>query len=53
MEFEVKRWAQQYKAHETVPIPAMTRLIEWLLSHLPKQQRRTLLHGNFRLDTHS
>ncbi|KAL6465709.1 hypothetical protein MHYP_G00258420 [Metynnis hypsauchen] len=50
VEFEVKRLAQQYKAHETQPIPAMNRLIEWLLSHLPKQQKATLLHGSFRLN---
>ncbi|XP_036454872.1 acyl-CoA dehydrogenase family member 10-like [Colossoma macropomum] len=50
MEFEVKRLAQQYKAHETQPIPAMNRLIEWLLLHLPEQQKATLLHGAFRLN---
>lgn len=50
MESQVKLLAQQYKSHETQPIPAMNRLIEWLLSHLPKQQRVTLLHGSFRLN---
>ncbi|XP_072521093.1 acyl-CoA dehydrogenase family member 10-like isoform X2 [Salminus brasiliensis] len=50
MESQVKMLVQQYKSHESQPIPAMNRLIEWLLSHLPKQQRTTLLHGSFRLN---
>ncbi|XP_076853699.1 acyl-CoA dehydrogenase family member 10-like [Brachyhypopomus gauderio] len=46
---QVKMWAERYKASVTRPIPAMTRLIDWLLLHLPQQQRTTLLHGDFRL----
>ncbi|XP_049326480.1 acyl-CoA dehydrogenase family member 10 isoform X2 [Astyanax mexicanus] len=47
---QVKMLVQQFKSHETQPIPAMNRLMEWLLSHLPDQQRTTLLHGSFRLN---
>ncbi|KAG7318447.1 hypothetical protein KOW79_018202 [Hemibagrus wyckioides] len=50
MESEVKKWAQQFKANEIQPIPAMDRLIDWLLLHLPKYQRNTLLHGSFSLN---
>lgn len=50
MESQVKKWAQLYKAHKIQPIPAMDRLIDWLLLHLPKHQRTTLLHGSFRFD---
>ncbi|KAG9261668.1 acyl-CoA dehydrogenase family member 10 [Astyanax mexicanus] len=47
---QVKMLVQQFKSHETQPIPAVNRLMEWLLSHLPDQQRTTLLHGSFRLN---
>ncbi|XP_017307847.1 acyl-CoA dehydrogenase family member 10 [Ictalurus punctatus] len=50
METQVKKWAQQFKANEIQPIPAMDRLIDWLLLHLPKHQRTTLLHGSFSLN---
>ncbi|XP_066510263.1 acyl-CoA dehydrogenase family member 10-like [Hoplias malabaricus] len=50
MELEVKRLVKQYKAHETQPIPAMDRLLEWLLSHLPTDRKTTLLHGDYRLE---
>ncbi|GAA6098355.1 acyl-CoA dehydrogenase family member 10 isoform X2 [Tachysurus ichikawai] len=40
----------QFKANEIQPIPAMDRLIDWLLLHLPKHQKTTLLHGNFSLN---
>ncbi|KAK2845740.1 hypothetical protein Q7C36_010594 [Tachysurus vachellii] len=50
MESEVKKWAQKFKANEIQPIPAMDRLIDWLLLHLPKYQKTTLLHGNFSLN---
>ncbi|XP_062874080.1 acyl-CoA dehydrogenase family member 10-like [Trichomycterus rosablanca] len=50
MESEVKKLAKQLKALEVQPLPVMDRLIEWLLLHLPKQQRMTFLHGNFSLN---
>lgn len=47
---QVQTWTKQYRAAETSTIPAMERLIQWLPLHLPKQQRTTVVHGDFRLD---
>ncbi|KAL4646546.1 acyl-CoA dehydrogenase family member 10 [Arapaima gigas] len=47
---QVHRWTKQYRASETHRIPAMERLIEWFPQHLPKNQRTTVVHGDFRLD---
>uniref|UniRef100_A0A4W2E8M8 Acyl-CoA dehydrogenase family member 10 n=1 Tax=Bos indicus x Bos taurus TaxID=30522 RepID=A0A4W2E8M8_BOBOX len=47
---QVQTWIKQYRASETSTIPAMERLIEWLPLHLPRQQRTTVVHGDFRLD---
>lgn len=47
---QVQTWTKQYRAAETSSIPAMERLIQWLPLHLPRQQRTTLVHGDFRLD---
>uniref|UniRef100_A0A8C0VTM3 Acyl-CoA dehydrogenase family member 10 n=1 Tax=Castor canadensis TaxID=51338 RepID=A0A8C0VTM3_CASCN len=47
---QVQTWTKQYRAAETSTIPAMERLIHWLPLHLPKQQRTTVVHGDFRLD---
>lgn len=45
---QVQNWIKQYRASETSTIPAMERLIEWLLLHLPRQQKTTVVHGGFR-----
>ncbi|XP_051828757.1 acyl-CoA dehydrogenase family member 10 [Antechinus flavipes] len=47
---QVQTWTKQYRATETSTIPAMERLIEWLPQHLPKAQKTTVVHGDFRLD---
>ncbi|XP_006894785.1 PREDICTED: acyl-CoA dehydrogenase family member 10 [Elephantulus edwardii] len=47
---QVQTWIKQYRASETSTVPAMERLIEWLPSHLPREQRSTVVHGDFRLD---
>ncbi|KAM8961929.1 acyl-CoA dehydrogenase family member 10 [Pelodytes ibericus] len=47
---QVKMWTKQYRASETQSIPDMERLIEWLPQHLPKNQKTTVVHGDFRLD---
>ncbi|XP_050015071.1 acyl-CoA dehydrogenase family member 10 isoform X3 [Alexandromys fortis] len=47
---QVQTWTKQYRAAETSSIPAMERLIQWLPLHIPKQQRTTVVHGDFRLD---
>ncbi|XP_032166654.1 acyl-CoA dehydrogenase family member 10 isoform X1 [Mustela erminea] len=47
---QMQTWIKQYRASEPGTIPAMERLIQWLPRHLPKQQKTTVVHGNFRLD---
>lgn len=47
---QVDRWAKQYKASETVHIPEIERLIEWLPQSLPEQDRTSIVHGDYRLD---
>jgi len=47
---QVDRWTKQYKASETVHIPEMERLIEWLPRTVPEQERTSIVHGDYRLD---
>ncbi|XP_038431034.1 acyl-CoA dehydrogenase family member 10 isoform X1 [Canis lupus familiaris] len=47
---QVQTWIKQYRVSETRTIPAMERLIQWLPCHLPRQQKMTVVHGDFRLD---
>ncbi|MBW8814850.1 MAG: phosphotransferase family protein [Caulobacterales bacterium] len=47
---QVSRWTKQYKASETVHIPEMERLIEWLPKTVPEQERTSVVHGDYRLD---
>ncbi|GJL98287.1 MAG: aminoglycoside phosphotransferase [Hyphobacterium sp.] len=47
---QIARWSKQYKASETRSIPAMDRLIDWLPSAAPEQDRASIVHGDFRLD---
>lgn len=48
---QIDRWTRQYRASETVPVPAMEELIDWLAgAHPPADGRRTLVHGDYRID---
>jgi len=47
---QVERWTKQYKASETIHIPEMERLIEWLPKTLPEQEKTSIVHGDYRLD---
>ena len=48
---QIGRWSQQYRASETETVPAMDRLIDWLDAHRPPDDgRRTLVHGDYRID---
>ncbi|XP_063310318.1 acyl-CoA dehydrogenase family member 10 [Pelobates fuscus] len=47
---QVQIWTKQYRSSETQSIPDMERLIEWLPQHLPKDQKTSVVHGDFRLD---
>ncbi|MBN3281946.1 ACD10 dehydrogenase, partial [Polyodon spathula] len=49
-ERQVRIWTKQYRASETQRIPAMEKVLEWLPQHLPKHERTTVVHGDFRLD---
>ena len=44
------RWSKQYRLSETVPIPAMDRLMEWLPGRLPDSGESRIVHGDLRLD---
>ena len=50
IERQVGRWTKQYHASETVKIPAMDRLIEWLPRNIPATDETTIVHGDFRMD---
>jgi aminoglycoside phosphotransferase (APT) family kinase protein len=50
LERQVARWSRQYRLSETVPIPAMDRLIDWLPAHLPPSTECRIVHGDLRLD---
>lgn len=47
---QVDRWSKQYKASVAEPIPEMERLMEWLPSTVPVQERVSVVHGDYRLD---
>jgi len=47
---QVERWTKQYKASETVHIPEIEKLIEWLPKTLPEQEKTSIVHGDYRLD---
>lgn len=47
---QVDRWTKQYRASETQLIPEMERLIEWLPTTVPEQERVSVVHGDFRID---
>ena len=50
-ERQVGRWSKQYRASETVPIPAMDRLMDALVEQMPEDDgQRTLVHGDYRID---
>lgn len=48
---QLDRWTRQYRASETHGIAPMEALIDWLGRHRPADDgRRTLVHGDFRID---
>ena len=48
---QIGRWTKQYRATATEHIPAMEELITWLEAHTPPDDgRRTLVHGDYRID---
>ncbi len=50
-ERQIARWGQQYRATETVAIPAMDALMAWLGENQPADDGQvSLVHGDFRHD---
>lgn len=47
---QIARWTDQYQASRTEDIASMDRMIAWLPSAIPEQQRISVVHGDFRLD---
>ncbi len=47
---QIRRWSEQYRLSETVTIPEMNRLMDWLPDACPPQSLNSLVHGDFRLD---
>jgi aminoglycoside phosphotransferase (APT) family kinase protein len=47
---QLTRWSDQYRASRTADIVEMDRLINWLPTRIPKQQRVSVVHGDYRLD---
>jgi aminoglycoside phosphotransferase (APT) family kinase protein len=43
------RWTKQYVAAQTDDIPSMNRLIEWLPQHIPEDDTRAIVHGDYQL----
>jgi aminoglycoside phosphotransferase (APT) family kinase protein len=47
---QIARWSDQYRVSRTADIVEMDRMIDWLPARIPKQQRVSVVHGDFRLD---
>jgi aminoglycoside phosphotransferase (APT) family kinase protein len=46
---QVERWAKQWEANRTAPLPEIDALLARLGRSLPAQQDATLVHGDYRL----
>ncbi|KEJ97572.1 Predicted kinase, aminoglycoside phosphotransferase (APT) family [Pseudosulfitobacter pseudonitzschiae] len=50
-ERQIGRWSKQYRASETVDVPAMNKLMQALSQQIPAEDgQRTLVHGDYRID---
>jgi aminoglycoside phosphotransferase (APT) family kinase protein len=47
---QISRWSKQYQLSETVKIPEMDKLIEWLPTSIPDGETTSIVHGDYRLD---
>jgi aminoglycoside phosphotransferase (APT) family kinase protein len=47
---QIARWTKQYRSSETVAIPAMDSVIDWLPRHMPARDATAIVHGDFRMD---
>jgi aminoglycoside phosphotransferase (APT) family kinase protein len=46
---QLARWRGQYEASQTEDVPAMTKLMAWLSTHVPERDESAIAHGDFRL----
>jgi aminoglycoside phosphotransferase (APT) family kinase protein len=46
----VRRWTKQYRASQTDNLALVERLIDWLPSTIPPQERVSIIHGDYRID---
>jgi aminoglycoside phosphotransferase (APT) family kinase protein len=50
-ERQIGRWTKQYRAAETVDVPAMNTLMDAMAANIPVEDgQRTLVHGDYRID---
>jgi aminoglycoside phosphotransferase (APT) family kinase protein len=49
-ERQISRWASQYEAAKTDPLPEMDSLLEYLKANVPSDVSVSLVHGDYRLD---
>lgn len=50
-ERQLSRWSKQYQASATEELTDMTRLTDWLQTHLPPGDNQcSIIHGDYRLD---
>ena len=47
---QIKRWSEQYRLSQTLAVPEMDRLMDWLPGACPETSRSALVHGDYRLD---
>ncbi len=47
---QIDRWTKQYKLSETMAIPEMDKLIDWLPKTIPPGETTSIVHGDYRLD---
>jgi aminoglycoside phosphotransferase (APT) family kinase protein len=47
---QISVWTRQYRASESVVIPAMDALIDWLPENVPADQPGRIFHGDLRID---
>ena len=50
VERQLHRWIRQWESQRTREIPDLESSTKILLNHIPKQQRTSIVHGDYRLD---
>jgi aminoglycoside phosphotransferase (APT) family kinase protein len=50
VERQLRRWTKQWQSTMTEPVPAVDELLARLGRRIPRDQRRAIVHGDYRLD---